>query len=298
MNTIKNLFKLAFIALLVVSCEDEDKIRFQPDGPVNAGAFVTADIQTAFINGDDIPNGVYSFIADAPSNNVESYSMTVRRASADGSVVTDFVPLLTITEFPQEIVITSADLAAAFGITVADLQLGDTFTFLNSSTGTDGSVVTLDTLDPDLSSEGGQLQAYRLSTLIVCPIDDALYVGEYNITTTMGGNFGDIYLDQVVELEILSPYQRTFEAVYLEQFGIGQPAMTFTIEFLCGVVTGRDGMSTFLGCAGGSLILNSSPLAGPYDETDDSTLVINARENAAGCGGNPEGEIQLTLTKV
>ena len=299
MKSIKIAFSFLLMTLFLVSCEDESKLRYEVGGPVQPGAFVTAVVTTSVIDGNDIGAGTYEFTLDAPSGNVESYSMEVRYVGVNGSN-SDFVPLLTVTEFPTDVVISTSDLASALGVTVGDFNLGDAFNFIGTSVGTDGQVVEFQDLDQDIASENGQLQAYRLNTSIICPLPTGLYEGDYNITTSVDGCFGAIFLDQQVTLDNSdgSVFQRTFTANYLEQFGIGQPDMTFTINFLCGSVTGAENMSTGLGCGGGSLLLSASAMPGPYSETDDSTLVINTLENCAGCGGPADGEVQLTLTRI
>ncbi len=304
MKNLKFLTILCCIFIAFTSCEDDDKDRFEFGAPDNvegrAGVFVTADILTGVINGNDIPNGVFEFIVDAPNNNVASFDIVAQRITpAPDLFESEFELITTVTEFPSTVTITTADLANTFGVTVDDLNLGDQFRFRNVATGTDGSIVEFDDLDTDLASEVGQRQAFNLSTLIVCPLPDGYATGDYMVETTVGGFFGDIYLPQTVTLDAGgSVYQRTFQANYLEQFGIGQPDMTFTINFLCGNLTGRDSMGTNLGCAGGSLILNSSDNALSYSEDDDSVLVVNFTENSTGCGGVAAGEVQITLTKL
>ncbi|WP_396597235.1 hypothetical protein [Dokdonia sp. R86516] len=301
--------KIKFLSLFVcalaflTACEDEDKrlLPFGEPGAVEgrAGVFVTADITTAVIDGNDVPNGVFAFTVGAPNNNVASFDIIAqRRTPAPLSEQSEFALIKTVTTFPSDVVITTGDLASAFGLTVDELGLGDTFVFRNVATGTQGEIVEFDDLDADLQSEGGQMQGFGLSTLIVCPLPDGYATGDYAVETTVGGFFGDIFLPQTVTLSSASVYQRSFQANYLEQFGIGQPDMTFTINFLCGVQTGRDGMGTNLGCAGGGLRLNSSANALPYSEDDDSSFVINFTEDSVGCGGVPAGEVQITLTKL
>ncbi len=302
----KNLkFIATFICALVLfaSCEDEDKrlLPFGEPGAVEgrAGVFVTADVTVAVIDGNDVANGTFEFTVGAPNNNVASFDIIAqRRTPAPASTQSEYALIKTVTEFPSDVVITTEELASAFGLTVSELGLGDTFVFRNVATGTQGEIVEFDDLDADLQSEAGQMQGFGLSTLIVCPLPDGYATGEYMVETTVGGFFGDIYLPQTVTLSAASVYQRSFSANYLEQFGIGQPNMTFTINFLCGVTTGRDGMATNLGCAGGSLRLNSTSNPLPYSEDDDTVLVINFTEDSTGCGGVAAAEVQITLTKI
>ena len=188
----KNIYKFLLVTFLAVSfsaCEDIDKDPFEingNDGPF--GSFVRLDITTApVLDVTDIENTEFGGTVRAPSNNVASYELKVRRVS--GGEASDYAPLFSTTTFPAEFIANASNLAAALGLTVPDLLPGDRFDFEATSVGTDGSVVTFDDFGPNLQGGPGEAQGYRFNTFISCPfvLDEA--VGTYQVTVSGFGSF-------------------------------------------------------------------------------------------------------------
>jgi len=182
----KNIYKfllLAFVIISITACSDNGQNPLPIDGNVGPfGAFVRLDITSnPVLDVTDIANTSFGGTITTPSNNVASWDVVVRRVS--GGAATNFVPLLSITSFPGEFKVTPASLAAAFGLTVADLQAGDRFDFEATSTGTDGSKTTFDDLSSDLGGNTGEAQGYRFNTFISCPFSQADAIGTYDITS-------------------------------------------------------------------------------------------------------------------
>jgi len=188
----KYIYKFALLALLIISvsaCEDIDKDPFEingVDGPF--GSFVRLDITTApVLDVTDITNTTFGGTLRAPSNNVASYEMRVRRVS--GGAASDYAPLFSTTTFPAEFIANADNLAAALGLTVPDLLPGDRFDFEATSVGTDGSVVTFDDFGPNLQGGPGEAQGYRFNTFISCPFVQADAIGTYVVTVSGFGSF-------------------------------------------------------------------------------------------------------------
>ena len=191
----KNIFKILaslFIALAFFSCEDDEKNQILE---VNQAPWVYfGEIQAPVIDVTNIDGSAFEATLVAPFNNVETYSIRVNRNNGD------FFPLRTITDFPAELRVSAADLAAALGITVADLGPGDKFNFLVTITDTEG--VVFDGEDEtqflgDINNPGLQ-QALKYTTYISCPFNAAEAVGTYTITTDdFGTSVGDLTFEIV-----------------------------------------------------------------------------------------------------
>lgn len=190
----KNIYKFLFLAVLIVSvsaCEDVDKDPVPAngtDGPF--GSFVRLDLSTAAVlDVTNIDGTSFGGTISSPSNNVASYDLKVRRVS--NGEASDYEPFFSTTTFPAEMLATPADLAAAFGVTSADLIPGDRFDFEATTVGTDGTVVTFDNFGPNLQGGPGQAQGYRFVTFLSCPFFAADAVGTYGITSTDAVGFAD-----------------------------------------------------------------------------------------------------------
>ncbi|WP_456441868.1 hypothetical protein [Psychroserpens sp.] len=186
------IYKFALLALLIISvsaCEDIDKDPFEisvNDGPF--GSFVRLDITTApVLDVTDIANTTFGGTLRAPSNNVASYEMRVRRVS--GGAASDFAPLFSTTTFPAEFIANAENLATALGLAVSDLLPGDRFDFEATSIGTDGSVVTFDSFGPNLQGGPGEAQGYRFNTFISCPFVQDEAIGTYTVTVSTFGAY-------------------------------------------------------------------------------------------------------------
>ncbi len=190
----KNIYKFLFLAVLIVSvsaCEDIDKDPIPvngTDGPF--GSFIRLNLSTAAVlDVTNIDGTSFGGTLVAPSNNVASYDLKVRRVS--NGEVSDYEPFFSTTTFPAEMLATPAALAAVFGVTSADLIPGDRFDFEATTVGTDGTVVTFDNFGPNLQGGPGQAQGYRFVTFLSCPFIQADAVGTYAITSTDAVGFAD-----------------------------------------------------------------------------------------------------------
>lgn len=125
----------------------------------------------------------------------------------------------------------------------------------------------------------------------VDPANAAIFTGDYQMTQLSGDDpFGaQAFEDQIVTLTGTGN-TRSFDAVYLEALGIGQPAMTVSFQFSCGSIVVPVSESTGLGCATGQVItLGPADAQGSFDLSDDSsfTVIFNDFHTDGGCGASP-----------
>ncbi|WP_370477910.1 hypothetical protein [Tamlana flava] len=306
---------LAYFVLGAVSftCTDQSTFRNPSHHELERGAyvrFVTApptDYKPEEVQDISISAQVYD-----PNGNVAQYDLSVIVTVASTGETYRADDFLTITSFPNTLSMTSQTIADAIGVDKSIFGAGDFFQFIGVATRNDG--VKFYGVEPSFDEDNGTVgigntegnllnavaykDAMTFNFIIACPIDDTLYTGKYMLTHPVGTCCGGaIFLDQEVELTGISVYQRTFEAIYLEQFAIGNGPMTFTINFICGTVTSADNTGTGLQCANG-ITFNGSDNPGGYSETDDSVLVVKFQEACQDCGCPPDEETEIILTKV
>lgn len=153
------LIPVLLLALFSISsCEDDSK---DPLPEQVAGQFVRLDVDRYHrqMLYTDLDNTYFGGILSTPGNNVVKYDITVRRNEA-----MNYVPLMTITEFPYDLRITPAMLAQALGIQVSDLRDGDFFRFYGYSYDANGKVATYRNLSSLNQSTPEMEQGYRLNT--------------------------------------------------------------------------------------------------------------------------------------
>jgi hypothetical protein len=186
-----NIIKI-FVALFVftfTSCGDVDKEPFDiniEDGPF--GSFVRLNVTTSPVfDVTDIAGSSFGGLVVAPSNNVASWTVSVRRFSQ--GAMSDYSVLTTITSFPSEFITNPTEIAAILGLGLTDLLPGDRFDFEATSLDASGNVVTFEDFGPNLQGGPGQAQAYRFATYISCPFVRADALGTYEVTTSGFGAF-------------------------------------------------------------------------------------------------------------
>ncbi|WP_421808713.1 hypothetical protein [Flagellimonas sp.] len=141
---------------------------------------------------------------------------------------------------------------------------------------------------------------FLYTPLVICPVPEDYFVGEYSITQTSGsGPFGieDGFTQPSVTVTATSGTARTVEFAY-DPGGFESP-YAFTFDLVCGEIQNFTGAITEggLGCGDGSI--GQTAVANiPYDLEDDSefTILIEDFNPDGGCGGTYEAS--LTFTKL
>jgi hypothetical protein len=175
-NIIKS-FLIAFVAVGIFSCEDNEKY---PLPATVDGSFVTIEFDNLILDVTDLDNTAITGVLKAPVPNVASYELQVARST--GGVLSDYVTVYTTDTFPANFSIDLEDLSGALGLEVADFGAGDRFDFQAKSTSTDGSVTDFSLINPDLQAEPGQLQSYQFTSFISCPFNTEEALGTYTFT--------------------------------------------------------------------------------------------------------------------
>ncbi|TWO31648.1 hypothetical protein E1J38_012870 [Seonamhaeicola sediminis] len=312
MKNLKYIIACLVLSVISFSCTDQSTFRNPSHFELENGAYIRFKTipPTSFIPEDAASVSIAAEMFD-PNDNVIQYDLSMIATIISTGQVYKVDDFITITDFPATLNITSQMISDAIGVPTSEFGAGDLIQFKAVTTRDDG--VKFYGIPPTFNDDNGTVgigntennlltavaykDAMDFEYVIACPLDDTntLYTGKYELTTTIPGVFGPIFNDQEIELEAISVYQRTFEAIYLEPFGFGNTA-TYTINFICGEVTLAPDQGTGLGCSG-SLILTSSTMPGGYSETDDSELIVNLIEDSAGCGGG-DTETAIVLKKI
>lgn len=206
----------------------------------------------------------------------------------------------------RDVTLTSLELAELFGITLADMGGGDRFDFYNVTSLTNGMVFP-DTINlpggnvvnvtPNIINSALTTSfSVGWTSYVACPIDPALYTGDYYLEQTSGPDdpfFGNPvrFAPMVVNITALSPIERSFNCTYFTFDDI-----EFRFLLICDNVL--INFMSALSCATGLRWANQTP-PGPYNPNDDTDLIILELENMDNdCGLSIAEPLTLTLTKV
>ena len=227
-NTFKYIVGLVLVGIAIVACEDKDK------NPLNVfeledskAPYVRILVDETIVAKGDLASSSFTGTVDDPSDNVASWELSVSIES--GGVATDTVMLTTVTQFPSDISIAYTDIASALGITVDDISGGDFIRFLGKSTGTDGTVTTLENYSANVTGQPEQLQAFNFIVLVKCSaISDATVPGTWIID--MQDLYGDGWDGAFVTFEIDGVATNyTFTSGDAATFNVNVPAGTSSL---------------------------------------------------------------------
>jgi len=308
MKNLKFIFSL-LVVLVLVSCTDQSTFRNPAIHELENGAFV--EWETLPASSYDSVEGfaIAGRLHDA-NGNTSAYTLSVE-ATISGVNMTaeDFYE---VSSFPAEVNITVDDVAAALGITEADISMGDFFQFYGKATRNDGTVFY--GTDPDygtdkdntsigytqanLNLNASYTSAMDFNAILACPLPSNKFVGSYTLTAdTQNVMYGAPTFDLPVEvvLEETSVYQRTFIIDYLPGLGFDTDD-EFTLDFICGGVDANAYIPFGLSCGGG-LYATGDGVGTPYTD-DDSTFSVSFIDNALpDCTGYSPVPITFTFTK-
>ncbi|NDV44203.1 hypothetical protein [Flagellimonas sediminis] len=199
-STFKYIFGFLIVVLAFSACEDKDKNPLNVFDLDNSKApYVRIKLDQTIVAKGDLASSALSGTVDDASDNVASWELSVSIES--GGVATDTVALTTVTQFPSDISIPYTDIAGALGLTVDDISGGDFIRFLGKSTGTDGTVTTVDNYSANVTGQPEQLQAFNFIVLVKCStISDATVPGTWIID--MQDLYGDGWDGAFVTFEI------------------------------------------------------------------------------------------------
>ncbi|NNM17308.1 MAG: hypothetical protein HKP24_01940, partial [Croceitalea sp.] len=131
------------------------------------------------------------------------------------------------------------------------------------------------------------------------PVAADAFVGAYTLSQIDPSIFGVPTWGEGTEVTLSigeTSTQRTFAAVYLPAFGIGQDPADFVFDLVCESVEVPNSQGSGLQCSSG--ITLGSPrngVKGTYDPFDDSSFTIYFRDDESDdCGGGVDASVRLT----
>ncbi len=164
----KKIFFLPVILTVIFSfwgCEKDESVDPRP--LLVQGQFMRLDIVRDRIDAENLETSSFGGMLTNPSNDVVKYELFVRLVRGDVGI-SEYIPLDTITSFPQELAIGAQDVEdayAAIGTTVV-VQEGDVFRFIAYSYNSQGVRVAYRDLSTTVRSEPGYKQAYKFNTSV------------------------------------------------------------------------------------------------------------------------------------
>jgi len=191
--------KYTLIFLVFFACSCETKMLLTRDD-VPRGIYVTLEMENNVIDAADIAGTPITGTFDAPSSNVTSHDITVRRIYNAGGDTSDYIFLESITDFPTDWVVSGDDLANVFGISMDDAY-GDFYEFECEATGSDGQIASYENLHDDIIGSAEQLQGFRFTAMYECPSDASLIIGTYDCISNGVSTDGDTPTPVAVDLE-------------------------------------------------------------------------------------------------
>ena len=167
----KKLIYILSLVSILISCQKDDGLDPRP--VIVSGQFVRMDITRRLLNVQNV-NTVFGGTVTSPGGNVSKYELFVRRKTADGIIVGDYVKLpIDINTFPYELNISIQNLATTFNVNVADLKKGEFYNFLGYSYDNNGNRSGYNALSSVVKVQAGDKQAYKFLTTMV---DDLGYI--------------------------------------------------------------------------------------------------------------------------
>ncbi|APG61151.1 hypothetical protein [Christiangramia salexigens] len=300
MKNIK-IFLVAFLAVLSVGCENEDKIALQVQN-LETGAFLrTIEVVSGgydFLNLDTAEFSVIVEESDAQDGE-ELESMDVYVAYRDGNGDDDvsevFVKSISASEFTTgenglpryNLKVTAQESLSALGVDEADLVPGDQFRFRLAVNLTNGATYTA-------QNSGGNLSGlffsspFRYNVTVGCPLEDDQFTGQYKVTLVEGFDqpFGDFTSAEfTANVSASTSTKRQVDIAWLSNYGFG---VTLQFEFVCTEVSVIRN-STGIGCGGSIAFGQGAVAATPFDIDDDSSFTLKFQDfvDDGGCGVSP-----------
>lgn len=254
----KLLFSVAIVGAVLSSCSKDERQIFSGDSTT----YFTKSTETINATDEVGTTTTLKVITTTLSSSERQYTLELDEASTV-ALGTDFTlssasVVIPANEYEGTIQLTSVltEATNAGGTAVFNLIGDDVAVFNNSIT-------------VNLNHKTCELLANTFS-------------GDYTLTVIDGDNgLAPAFTpNTIVTLVEVDETTRSFDAVFLEGAGVGQPAMTFTFTLDCGLVVPADEQSTFLNC-GEPILLSSADVKTSYSAFDDSEILITFYQDIA-----------------
>lgn len=320
----KNIFSLLMLAAVLVwtGCQSDEDLSpiatFDKSGKgayprllaVSGGEF---DLQDFSIPIDY----TVEFVTLDQGANVETYEVLIAfvdNNDFNGDMSVDATSYRTFSQadfsdnengFRQVSVSLSAtEMADALGINSDDFEPGDFFEMTGRITLADGSTFTSSNTTPTIRTGGAFAGYFSARYTLTCPVPNDRFVGDYQMSYVeppagaYGPAFGENPPEVTLSLVEGSSTKRQFEALYLPDLDLGQPASELEFDLVCDETIFSSGQSGGVGC-GGTITLGPGEENASFDFNDDSEIIINISEfeNDGGCGV-PATPLVIKLTKL
>jgi len=279
------LFKIVpfFFLLAVFSCSENETKLYK--GDYNKSTFLSTNgaVYTLQIIKDStgvltIPLGASTL---APDDRTYPIELVVPE---DPNVV---VAHPSTYDLPSSVTIPANEFVGNIVITGKDLGLVDTnpksFTFriggLNDKEFMDEQEVIVDVIE-------------------VCPLkENVKFEGIYLLETLIPGAFGDTFKSEIVALEYVSEFTRTFKGTFLpsQNGGNGFSGIPFSFSLVCENII-VNSSNTGVGCGEPRIFFGPAATPSSYNVEDDSEIVITFTEDYGACG-DPAEQCTFKLTK-
>ena len=213
--------KYTLIILVFFACSCEKKMLLTRDD-VPKGIYVTLEMENSNINSEDIDNTPIRGTFNAPSGNVSTHDINVRRIYNAAEDTSEYLFLESINSFPTDWSVNGNELAAIFGVPLEEI-FGNFFEFDCEATGTNGETASYENLDDDIVGSAEQLQGFRFTGAVVCPSDPSLIVGTYDCITSGVSTDGGTPTPIAIDIEHVVTISETDREGYYEisDFSIG-----------------------------------------------------------------------------
>lgn len=306
---IKSISLIFLFMILLGSCKDEDKVRFELESSVErvVNMRINSSINTFDATKPDASTTLTFYSED--NSGVEEVELLLDHFIFVENRTTDRVSLMTIpggnikNDGTTKFEIGLTDMTDALGVTPADLAGGDILTIYNITKMKNGEVY------PDTVLNGTSFETINISPTItqstattsftttipfpiVCELPEGFATGNYLMEQIVPLNpsllgIGQVWDGEVVTVTATSNTTRTFTAKqYLNAFGGFDSPITF--DLACNIVL--VGQQPFpVGCGDNITIVQDVNNIGTFDISDDSviTLGIIHQSNACGAGDAP-----------
>jgi len=257
MKLLKYLSVFSIVALFS-SCAEKE-LPFEPWEDMQYGAYARLLSSSGEFNFFDVAGSAYTweveFYDENGGNNVASYNWTVTYRDNAAGTTTGPVDLVSYT---------SADFTTngnglpglsgsftfqaaldAFGFTIADINGGDSFTFLSEVVKTDGSSFTNETTGPNIKTSASFAGFFSLNASVICPSNLS---GTFDAFTEgwCGGTHTDVpdapnvftWVDDGSGLYSVEDGDFSYGAYYICYGGwTGKPLGTLQVSDACGILS-------------------------------------------------------------
>ena len=313
MKKIINSLTLLVLVAVIVSCEGTTLVDEVFDGTRSGTALRTLSSSTDLDLFDQSTSVSITVEQQDESNGANFASMNVYLSFTDNNFTDETdrmnVDEILLTNIPAASFTTSekglpqytysetfTNLIAALSLADGEFTGGDVFVIRLEAVMTNGDTWSLAEASQNITGSAYFNSPFAYNCNVVCAFaDDTPFTGPYEIEQITPSLFSQpVFNTQVVTLTNEGGTKRGFEAVYLENFAIGNGAVPVTFNLICDKVVLDADQGSGLQCANG-IFFGPAATDGAFDFSDDSSFTVTLQEDVnADCGGTADVTFQMT----